>query len=126
MGLLGRGATFLNRALGASAGGSLTYARPSASLTATITGWAGQEERDEVTAPSTNSRLTDRERDFLIPVGQAAFGPFGLPKVGDTITETINGESVAFVVSPRDTEPAWRYSDIARSRFRVHTRKGAA
>ena len=122
MGLLARGASFLNRALPAAAGpatGTLTYTR--GATAATVSGWAGQEDRDEAVSPTPTARSTDRERDYMVAVSELA--AFGVPQEGDRITETINGAAVVFEVSKRDREPCYRYADHARTRFRIHTRK---
>lgn len=127
MGLLKRGANFLNRVLPTAAGptqadgtaGTLTYTRGATS--AAVSGWAGQEERDATDAPTPEARSTDRERDYLIPVAELT--AFGVPTEGDTVTETINGVAVVFRVSKQETEPEWRYADHARTRYRIHTRK---
>lgn len=124
MGLLSRGADFLNRALGNAAGQTLTYTRGVTSDT--LTGWAGNEQRDQVQQPSTGTRVNDRERDFLLSYSEMTLAGFDEPAVGDRITETINGDEVTWEVKPRDTEPAWRWSDTTRTRYRVHTRRVTA
>lgn len=122
MSLMARGAAFLNHTLGVAAGGALTYSRTvnAVTTTASVTGWVGLEDRDEVTAPSPNTRNKDRERDYLIPVDQLT--AFGTPQKGDLITETVNGVAKTFVVSKRDTEDEWRFSDHGETRYRIHTR----
>jgi len=124
MGLLStRGPAFLNRALGSAAGVTLIYSR--GGTAGSVTGWPGEEQRDETLQPTEGTRRNNRERDFLIAY-DATWIDTGLaePAVGDRVSETINGEETVWEVKPRDTEPAWRWSDATtRTRFRVHTRK---
>lgn len=121
MGLLTRGAAFLNRALGAAAGVTLTYTR--GVTTASVTGWAGQEGRDATESPTPGVRRDDRERDFLFAYADLVTAGFGEPQEGDRITETLNSAAVVWKVLPRDTEPAWRWSDLTKTRVRVHTER---
>lgn len=119
MGLLSRGAAFLNRVLPTAAGGTLTYTR--GATTASVSGWAGIEDRDESVSPNPTTRSTDRERDYMVAVAELT--AFGVPAEGDRITETINGVATVFEVSKRDREPCYRFADHARTRYRIHTRK---
>lgn len=122
MGLLSRGASFLNRVLPVAAGppAGLTYTRAGIDP-ATVIGWAGIEDRDEAVNPTPTTRSTDRERDYMIAVAELT--AFGVPQEGDRITETINGAATVFEVSKRDREPCYRFADHARTRYRIHTRK---
>jgi hypothetical protein len=123
MGLLsGRGPAFLNRALGNADGVTLTYSR--GAMAATLTGWPGNEQRDETQQPTEGTRRNSRERDYMIPYDAVWIAAgFAEPAVGDRIMETINGELTTWEIKPRDTEPAWRWAEDHWKRFRVHTRR---
>ena len=44
----------------------------------------------------------------------------------DRITEEINGEECVFeLMAPGNGEPPWKYEDIARTVYRVHTKRVA-
>lgn len=75
--------------------------------------------------PGTNppARAEHRERDYLITVAAlAAHGMLEPPRVGDTITESINGADKTFEVIRKTSEPGWRYSDPDRTTYRIHTK----
>lgn len=129
MNLLQRGQAMLNRVLGDpdhGAGVAVTYARPSAGWAVPVTAWPGDESATAGTVGATLApRREDAERDYLIPVAAlvtAAGDPF-LPRRGDRLTEAINGAACVFEVTARDGEPPWRFSDLARTRVRVHTKR---
>ena len=123
MGLMARGQTFLNRALGAAAGVALTYTRGATTFTL-VGGWAGQEQQDAVIEPTQGVRVSDKERDYQIPRALLIAGALGEPAEGDRITETINGVAVVWQVYRKDRQDCWRWSDPStRTRFRIHTRR---
>lgn len=119
MGLLNRGQSWLAEKMPEAAGVPVTYTRgaDSLALTAVVgrTVFRAQEEG--------RAAVVWGDRDYLINVADLTFG---VPKVGDKITETINGEPVTFEVQlPGITpdEPAWRYSDPARLTYRLHVKR---
>lgn len=124
MGLMSRAAAMLNRNLGVAAGVSVVYTRaadPASPVTITAESgncWVGR------TAFASNevgkARLRWGDRDYLI----AASALPAEPDEGDRITETVNGVPVTFEVCLPDTgEPAWRWSDPARTVYRLHVKE---
>lgn len=65
-----------------------------------------------------------RFRDFLIAAAELTVDdePYE-PVVGDTIAETIDGETIVYVVTPFGSEPHFRYDDVLNKRLRIHTRR---
>jgi hypothetical protein len=61
------------------------------------------------------------DRDYLI---RAENLPFGTPRDGDRITETVDGAELTFDVQrPFTGEPAWRWSDAQRTVYRIHCKR---
>lgn len=126
MGLLNRAESWLNTKLGQAAGVAITYSRGAESVSITADSgycWVGR------TGFSSNrvggARFEWGDRDYMIlPAAIAA--KFGEPQDGDRITETVNGVVCVFDVLRPDTgEPAWRWSDPARTRMRLHVKQVA-
>ena len=123
MGLLQRGESFLNSKLGQAAAVAITYARGATEIDITEAdeqAWIGRTafSSSRVDGP----RIEWGDRDYLIAV--AALSDLGEPAEGDLITETINGTACEFKVLRPDTgEPAWRFSDPTRTRYRVHVKQ---
>ena len=69
------------------------------------------------------ARVEWGDRDYLILVADLTFGE---PVEGDRITEEINGDELTFEVVSPGGEPAWRYSDPHRTRYRVHCKQVVA
>jgi len=64
------------------------------------------------------------ERDYLIPVASYIIGGRAVePADGDRFVESVNGTDLTFEVLPVTGEPAWRYSDPDRTRYRVHVKR---
>jgi hypothetical protein len=61
------------------------------------------------------------DRDYLIPAAELP----GEPARGDRVTERIGEWLVTFecMVPSLEGEPAWRWSDPARTVYRVHTKE---
>lgn len=120
MGLMSRGMNWLAAKVQAAGGRAVTYTRGVTSVTVTATPAEILEERPATDEPT---RAESRRRDYLIAVADlAAAGVSGEPRTGDRITEVINGEAKVFDVLPRDDERSWRYSDVERTTYRIHTR----
>ena len=122
MGLLARGQAMLNRVL--STGESVTIAYTRAGLSATLTTvWVGRTLFAGQSSASA-ARVEWGERDYLIPVASLALGGlFVTPQKNDRITESINGNAVIFELQTPTGEPCWRYSDQARTLYRVHCKR---
>lgn len=125
MSLHARGQRLLNRTTGTAAGTgvSVTYTRGGTDYPLTAT--PSRENDDAVSVPNPGTRVSDRERDYLIVYADLVAAGLGEPAEGDRITETLNGAAVVFEVGRRRTEPAWRWADHQRTRVRVHTRQKA-
>lgn len=101
----------------AAAGETVTYARGAEAIT--LTAVLGQTT--VAGGVEGASRIVVSDRDYLIKVADLTFG---VPAVGDRITATVNGEAVAFTVQDLESgEPAWRYSDPARTTWRIHVKQ---
>lgn len=119
--LISRGMEFLARSLGQAAGVEVTYARSAASVT--LTAWVGRTVFAR-TQSEPGPSVIFGERDYLIPVADLVLaGSPAVPARGDRVTETIDGQAVTFEVAPVEGEPAWRYSDPARTLYRVHCKR---
>lgn len=127
---MSRGQALLNRMLGDAdhgAGVAVVYERPG-QFTLPLTCWVGQEQVTAATVGTTlKPRREDSERDYLIPVAALVTtgGEALTPKRGDRITESLGGADAVFEITPREGEPAWRFSDQQRTRVRVHCKKVA-
>lgn len=119
MGLLGsRLTTFLNRMEGIAAEVDITYTRGAQTLS--ITAVPGNT-RFSQTAQVGGASLIIGDRDYLVAVADLTWGE---PAEGDRITETINAtESVFECMKPDTGEPAWRYSDEGRTKYRLHMKQ---
>lgn len=101
------------------AGVALVYARGAQSIT--LTGWIGRQVY--ASQLEGGRRLEFGERDYLIGVDDLTFGE---PRIGDRVTETINGRAVVFeVATPTNGEPQARYVDQTRTMWRVHVKEVA-
>lgn len=59
-------------------------------------------------------------RDYLIDVADLPISP----EIGDLITDTTNGFTNGYEVQRPDGEDdAWRFSDTAETRYRIHTKR---
>lgn len=131
MPLLNRVDAMLNRRLKQAAGIAITYTRGAETITiaATAGAWASGASRFS-SILDNGQRIEWSDRDYLIPAALLTALPAspgsvaGEPIAGDRITETINGvESVFEVMLPDTGEPAARFSDSGRTRYRVHTKQ---
>lgn len=103
----------------AAAGVSVTYTRGATSiaLTAVVGRVAYRVDAEG------GRRVELGDRDYLIT---AADLTFGTPRVGDRVTETIDGAAVVFELQDTDTgEPCWRWSDPQRTEYRCHVKRVA-
>ena len=70
------------------------------------------------------ARIEFGEIDFFINVADLVIsGAATTPAEGDRIAATIRGLAYTFEVKAPGSEPAWRYSDNYRTRFRVHCKQ---
>lgn len=122
MTLRSRGAAALTRRQVAANAVTVTYTRGAQSATLEDV-WIGNTLFAR-TLDEPGASVVWGERDYLIPVASLVLGGVAAqPARGDKITETINGVAVTFELQTPTGEPAWRYSDADRTRYRVHTKK---
>lgn len=129
MGLLNRAGPWLAGMMqraAASPAETIVYTRKADGATADLTGraWVGRTAFAR-TGVEAGAAVVWGDRDYLIPVADLAAGgvPFE-PDRGDRIAHTRAGVTVTFEVMTPDTgEPEKRYSDAARTVWRVHTKE---
>ena len=64
------------------------------------------------------------DRDYLIAAADLVLdGLPTLPQRGDKIYETQNGLTYVYEVLAPGQEPVWKWSDLYRSLFRIHTKQ---
>lgn len=133
MTLQARGQAFLNRTRATAAGVAVTYTRPGSMVcAATLTAVVGRDDRDRTDAPAPDTRVDDRERDYLIPLAALQQAGFGEPQAGDRIREIPSPQpgcwpdETWYEVRNRENAPAWVFSDLGRTLCRIHTRKANA
>lgn len=123
--LLQRGLDYLVRTMESAAAvdGGVTYTR--SSETVSLTAWVGRT----VFRRNTQERaaIIFGERDYLFQAADLVLGgTVTVPRKGDRITETVNGQSLVFeVMPPESDEPVWRFSDQLRTVIRVHCKRVA-
>lgn len=122
MNLRQRGADMLNRRLGTAAAVWVVYSRGPASVG--IAAVPGLTQTQSTRPDGVPGRTDFTERDYLFPAAALDFGLGAFePRAGDTITETVAGLPVAFELAPSAVEPAWRWADHSRTRYRVHCKR---
>lgn len=109
-------------ATAATSGNTLTLTWGGEVLDLTDLAWNGlvsfQSEQHK------GARIQLGARDYIVPASAIVFGGQAIePQVGMRFTETIGGVETKFEVLDTDTgEPAFRYSDPARTVWRIHTK----
>jgi hypothetical protein len=69
-------------------------------------------------------RMEWTDRDFLIHAADLVLGGNAvLPERGDVIREAQGGQTFVYEVMAPGKEPAWRWSDVYRKVFRIHTKQ---
>ena len=122
MGLMASGTAFLNRSVKATHGVTVVYSR--GAVSATLTAVVGRTVFSRNTP--NGAAVEIGERDYLINVADLVLSGSAVePVKGDRITEVINGISLVFEIVPPLGEPAWRYSDPSRTKYRLHMKKVA-
>ena len=114
--LIAQGAAWLTNQRRASASQTVTYSRGTASVS--ISAAIGNSA---FTLDNGNVVLNLESRDYLFAAADLVLnGNAVTPLPGDRITEA---DGQVYEVLPIAGEPAWRYSDNARTSLRVHTRQ---
>lgn len=116
-----RAAAMLNRRMKQTRGVTVTYSRAGVG-SVTLTAWLG---RTQDQADGQGVRVEYGDRDYLVEAADLVLGGSAVePRDADRVTETINGVAVVFEVMPLNTGAAgWRWSDDARTCYRVHTKR---
>lgn len=113
------GMNHLIAAVKGNRGTAITYKRGGESVSITATVGGTEAESDE----TAGIYVRYRSRDYLIEAADLIIsGSQTEPARGDTIEETINGETHTFEVLPLGGEQAFAYSDHNHKQLRVHTR----
>lgn len=122
--MMDRGRDFLTRQLGNAAGRTVVYMR--SGVSSMLTAWVGRTLFAVNNPNAGAARVEWGERDYLILVASLVIGGVTVtPLKGDRITETIGGADVTFEIMSPSGEPAWRYSDVGRTLYRVHCKRVA-
>lgn len=119
MTLMSRGQDFLNRKLKAAAGVDAVYSRGGTSLALTVT--LGRTVFRQASMGQAGASIIWGDLDCLVTVADLV--SLGEPQAGDRIVIS-QGTFEAMV--PETGEPAWRYSDPERTRYRIHWKKVGA
>ena len=129
--LLDKGQALMTRLLAKSAPVAVTYRRPGPPMIEIeITKESGAATVGRTVFSSNRidaARIEFGDRDYLI---LASVLPFGEPREGDRIVEQVDdvqypefGKFLIYEIMPTDTgEPAWRWSDPYRQRYRIHVK----
>jgi hypothetical protein len=65
-------------------------------------------------------------RDYLVDAANLVINKAVVePRVGDRITETIDGQDMVFEVFPIEKQRCFRYRDASRATIRIHTKRVA-
>jgi len=116
--LFAKARAFMSTGLQAAAGVSVTYSRVGETAL-TLTAVPGRTVFSSTLDGTAKIEFGDR--DYLV---ESADLTYGEPALGDRITEVIDGTTTVFeIVTPNTGEPAWRWSDPAHTRWRIHMKK---
>lgn len=119
MGLLAQAQDWLNRTLQTAGGVSVVYVRGVQSLP--LTAVVGRTAFAQVGGQNAaGAAVIWGDRDYLITAADLTLGE---PRRGDRITETIDGVACVFECMAPGNEPAWRWSDAGRTKYRIHTKQ---
>lgn len=127
MSLRSRGSAALTRRQGQANAVTITYTRGAESVTIAAdepgAAWVGNTLFARV-VDEPGAAVLWGERDYIIPAASLVIGgELTRPQKGDRIAETIDGAELVFELQTPTGEPAWRYSDADRQRYRVHMKK---
>lgn len=128
MSLMDRASAALNARMKAAAGRSVKYT-PKGGVAVPITAWLGNTlfARNPT---EEGPAVTWGEIDYLITVADFIAAGLSEPQIGDRICDSFavadafGSKSVIFELMPPDVgEPAWRFSDQTRTRYRLHMKR---
>lgn len=106
----------------------VTYRRPATGGGGSGSGSAARELTVPATVGSTTFEVVSaagvleriESRDYLI--GAAALAALGPPQRGDQVIEVTGGARHTAEVLAPGREPHWRWSDVNRTCYRIHTK----
>lgn len=114
--MLGTGLAWLEDQRNSHMTVSVTYSRGVNSVTLTAT--RGKSDFEEVDEFGVVQRM--QSRDYLVLVADLILSGVGvIPAVGDRITDA----GATYEVLSISGQPHWRYSDVGRLTFRIHTKQ---
>lgn len=99
--------------------GGVTYTPLGGAAQPGTVAWVGRTVFRQDQQQGNGASVVFGDRDYIVPVSELA----ALPKRGDRIAEVIGGVTLLFEVVAPGNEPPWRYSDPARSMYRLHCKK---
>lgn len=123
MGLLNDASPWLNGMLGQAAGIAASYVRGAMSTAITAESGSLTVGRTAFTSNREGmARIEWGDRDYLLLA--SAIVALGEPQEGDRLTEVVNGIQCVFELMRPDTgEPAWRWSDVEQTMYRLHVKQ---
>lgn len=116
--LLGTGLAWLEMQRTRHLTKTVMYHRPPAAGGTPVNATVGKTTFEVVTAGGVLERV--ESRDYLIEA--AALTDFGPPQRGDRIIEVTGGTRHTAEVLAPGREPHWRWSDVNRTCYRIHTK----
>lgn len=123
MSLFSNARDWLQDQLQAAAGVTVSYLHHDTQTTVSLSPWVGRTVfRSDL---NSGAMVQWGDRDYLVRRDELVdtAGAELLPGVGDQLTETIDGVALTFEVQdPNPAEPAVRWSDPARSVYRLHVK----
>jgi hypothetical protein len=124
MGLLDRGAGYLTRAMVRAGGRSVTYRRDSPADSVTLIAWLGRTAFARSDLAGTGASIIWGDRDYFIPVASLVLSGVAVePQTGTGSRKYDRRGAPHFRSAGPPGEPAWRYSDAGRTRYRIHTKR---
>jgi len=118
--IMATGTAWFLKTLIAQASESVTYKRGANSVTVN----AGIAETTARTINEQGFEIQVRAVDFLIEVDDLIILAANIkPDVGDTVTRTVNGETIIYEVLKTIDEKEYRESDRYGTIFRIHTKE---
>lgn len=116
------GQEWLNEQMAEVAGVEVTYTQ--GDTTALLDAEYGRTAFRQQPPGPGGASLIWGDRDYFIAAAAFAAAGIAKPLESDLIVEVIDGQECVFKVMPTDTgEPAVRYSDNTRTKWRIHTKQ---
>jgi hypothetical protein len=120
--LMQNAATWLGAQLQAAAGRSIIYHR-SSDVSGTISGVCSKVEY-EVLDRDEGAMTAVTFDDWLFTASELIVNGTAItPRIGDQITETLNGTTITYEVLPIDKRPCFEFADSSGILLTVHTKR---